>query len=119
MQALREAPDGVITAYPLALDAGLAEAALGGDAVLEGLRLTPLLDSYVAQLPFAASLDVVAGQVHLRVDFERSGQARRHGRVTGHAAVMSEFERLAALTYVPENAQSRRTGAGADVSDNE
>ena len=121
MQAALDAlPSGPVLDYPLAIDAGLAQAAAGQKAELVGLSRTELLQSYAEALPCVAALEeTAAGTLSLSAEPHRPRAARPSRRITLGAQLVDEMTRLAALTFVPESAQSRSSGAGAGLTDND
>ncbi len=118
--ALDALPEGPVLDYPLAIDAGLVQADAGQAAVLTGLERTDLLQSYIEALPCVAALEETeAGVLCLRAEPHRPRAARPSRRITLAEEVVEEMTRLAALTFVPESEQSRSSGAGAGLTDND
>lgn len=116
-RALADATNGPILAYPLALDAVLAD---GGCGALDDVGETPLLLSYIEVLPFAARLTSDgSGSLWLEVDLACPRKTLPIARITGCDALVAQMQALAARTLVPESEQSRAAGAGAGLVDND
>jgi hypothetical protein len=85
-----------------------------GDAETAGVDVSPLMNQHTIALHFAHRQHNCAPDTHL-------SQPPDNGpiRGTGSAASVVLLERLAHQTYVPASPESRKSGAGAGLQDND
>lgn len=114
--ALAALPEGPILQLPLAL-LRVAEAAQGtcASARLDGAQ-EPLAHSYVEALPWQA---VLGADGILEIDLAKPALRCDLPRLDLAPEVVAAWGKLAARLLVPESEASRRTGAGAGLSDND
>lgn len=117
--ALEALPDGPVLQYALCVDSALEACGLGKPGLLEQVTRDTLLDSYVDVLPFAVHIQNDRGRSYLKVDFAVPCPPRSARRIDGCVGLIAHMENFAARTYVPETDQSRITGAGAGLTDND
>lgn len=119
-EALDALPDGPVLSYPLAIDRALTALAQGHEAEIAGVPFDELLESYVDTVPFAAEVThKTQGHVALQVDFTVPRAPAVLHRISGCDALIALMLGLAARTFVPESDQSRKSGAGAGLTDND
>ncbi|MGJ8544482.1 MAG: hypothetical protein ACSHWZ_03485 [Sulfitobacter sp.] len=114
--ALDALPDGPITRYPQRI-AALVETAEMAVAIgpLKGTE-DPLMLSYLRAQTFEAII-LPNGQVQLNL--QTPAPLAPPARFTPSAAFLSQLSALAAKILVPETDASRRSGAGAGLTDND
>lgn len=108
--ALSDMLNGVILEYPAKLQKCLA----AGGGVLAATP-TELLSCYAQILSFR----VTTVQAGLHIDMEHCEKARAPNRISLDANVLAPWRALAAKTLVPDTDQSRQSGAGAGLEDND
>jgi hypothetical protein len=121
-QALEALPSGPIMLLPVVLDAAVAQAWDGSGQVvsLPAGMADDLVESYLAVLPFEASLQRSdSGRVSVRLEVACPLGGGICGRIKAEDAFIEDLARLAARTFVPETDASRSRGAGAGLDDND
>lgn len=115
-RALGALPDGPILTYPLVLDAALGHCAAGTAAVQLPRPVGALMQSYLDALPFCARL-TSAGALTLDVNANKTPDSLH--RISDCEDLIGYMTQLAERTYVPESDESRASGAGAGLLDND
>jgi hypothetical protein len=117
-RALETLPAGDILAIPLHLDAALC-ASPRKYRLPDGLS-DKLLTGYLEALPYPAEKRRGADGVRwLQISTAVMKERGRYGRIEGCEVLLAEMTRLAERTFVPETEASRRSGAGAGLTDND
>ena len=118
--ALDALPDGPVLSFPLAVDRALIALAQEGEAVVQGVPFDALLQSYVDTLPFEVAVTQTGhDRLVLKGNLAVPRAAVTLKRIVGCDALIDQMQRLAARTFVPESHVSRRSGAGAGLTDND
>jgi len=120
-QALDDLPMGAILDLPVYL-MSCAEAATNG--VFEGISLrhkdAALFDSYLDALPYGSDSRLIeGGGVRFRLFFNQPQRPVPPARVDLPDPLARHLQSLAARILVPESDASRRSGAGAGLTDND
>ena len=115
--ALEALPEGPIVVLPVAL-AEIAES--GEEGIATGsLAAAPLVQSYLDALPYAVARESAGERLHVTLTLAAPNTVARAYRVEMSDALADHLSALAARTYVPETDASRRSGAGAGLTDND
>ena len=94
----------------------IIEAASVSGSVWQGTSGSPeLLQSVIESLPCASAVTVSGDQVHAHLVLSQPPSRARPARVKVPEKLHAQMNNLAQLTYVPDSAESRSTGAGAEL----
>ena len=117
LSAALQAPDGVVT-LAHKVETMIEQASLSPRIVTvceadAGRRA--LLISWLASLPCQVEITASADKVRARLSLSEPSARARPTRVSIGSALSQQLQDLAARTYVPDSAASRRGGAGAGL----
>lgn len=115
--ALKELPSGPILTHPL-LFQKFFETTKDGLMETE-LPHSDLLLSYLDALPYDATALTKEGRLQIRLQRTIRSSGLPVSRVNLPKMLVDQMQTLAAKTLVPETATSRRSGAGAGLTDND
>lgn len=118
--ALAALPGGPIPTFP-ALFERLQESALGGDTRGRIPKHGPaaLLTSFAEAQPFLTTLQEQQGAFFVTTDLQTPTTRHCPARTLLPAELAQQMQTLAARLLVPESDASRRSGAGAGLTDND
>ena len=118
--ALDLGPTGPLTTVPLAilsvLETRSDRTAIG---TIQADRFAGLIQSYLESQPYAVTVTSEPEGFRVTFDLETPNAWAAPTRLDVPTALLTQFSQLAALTFVPDSAQSRAAGAGAGLTDND
>ncbi|WP_420862490.1 hypothetical protein [Algirhabdus cladophorae] len=114
-QALIHTPDSPVLEFPCMLD----DLCLRSSLSLSNIRLPDLLRSYAETAAFEVKCIQAGKTLLLKYMSDRPSLASPTARVPMDPVLWAHLNKLAAKTYVPASEESRLSGAGAGLSDND